>query len=131
MIRAEKDFKFQIRTRAARRTGTTLEADICYSRFAVAAHPKATPVAIASSSSISPTIVAALPSIRIRFTPSARSRKPALQASRAFCAFERSIPETTIHLGLEESRDPELSSPTRLEMGAELAVEYLTGAGPP
>ena len=64
-----------------------------HSLSAVVAHPNATPVAIANSSSISPTIVAARPSMRRRFTPSARSRKPALQANNAFCAFDKSIPD--------------------------------------
>lgn len=75
-----------------------------YSLLAVADHPKAIPVAIASNNSISPTIVAALPSMRIRFTPSAISRKPALHASSAFCAFVRSIPVIMVYLGVDNPR---------------------------
>src|SRR5213083_1093911 len=102
-----------------------------HSLFAVVAHPKATPVAIARSSSISPTIVAARPSMRIRFTPSARSRNPALHASKAFCAFDKSIPDIKNYLGLEEPRDLVPCSASRSETPPPVVVAYLTGAGPP
>ena len=52
--------------------------------------PKAIPVSIATTTSTSPILVAALPSICRSFTTSARIKKMMLQASSAFCALESS-----------------------------------------